>query len=293
MNTFGYKNKKAKDYFEGWYTRFTSNDSINFAVIFAITKNKEKPHSFIQIFKENDKECTYLSFNNSEFKYDNNTVFIGKNHLSTEHLYIEHEDIKIDVAINDQKTLYDFEGSNSAMGYLSKAPLECFQEVIHLESHTSGSVTYQNIEYVVDGKGYMEKTYGTNFPSNWVWIQSNNNIDNSIISFSVGKVPVLFFNFKGFFILLKIDKKLYRFSTYNFSRINVKTNQIIIKRGRYKIILKPESTHTTKLLGPKKKGDMSLDVFESITSLLNISFTKGSKTIYEGEFSNVGLELMY
>lgn len=293
MKTFNYQNKRNKDYFEGWYQRFITKDNVNFAVIFAVTKHKDKPHSFIQVFKDNDKECLYLEFPVDALKQIDDSIFIGKNKLSQEHLFVEDENLLIDIKISPIHTLENEEGSDSAMGYLQHAPLECFQEVIHLKSSCTGKVIIKNKVYEIDGLGYMEKTYGTNFPSRWIWIQSNHNEDNNYISFSVGKVPVLFTSIKGFFILLKIQDKLYRLSTYNFARIKIKENLIIIKKGKLMIKLRPTQGTTTKLVGPKKKGDMSLDVFESISATLNIEVYKGKKQLYKGQFENVGMELMY
>ena len=51
MNTFEYRNLKKKNYFEGWYQRVTDeNNNINYSIIFAITKDENDSHSFIQIF---------------------------------------------------------------------------------------------------------------------------------------------------------------------------------------------------------------------------------------------------
>jgi len=290
-----YRNLQKKDYFEGWYIRFTSSDDINFAVIFAITKDQENPHCFIQVFKDLDKLGLYFSFPVSSFSYnsDKQIISIDNNTLSLDKLYIDHEGVKIDVTITNQDFIKNYKGPNSAMGYLYYAPLECFQEIVYLDSSTNGTVIIGDKAFNISGKGYMEKTYGKNFPSNWIWIQSNHNIDGSALSFSVGKVPVLFFSIKGFLAFLKVDKKLYRFSTYNFSRITVHQDKVIIKKGRIKLIISPSSKNPTELVGPMKKGKMVLPVYESISSTCDVLLTRGNKVLYKGSFTNVGLELMY
>lgn len=295
MNTFKYQDKKSKNYFEGWYTRFTTSKGENYAVIFAITKHISDAHSFIQVFKENDEKCQYLRFSKESFSYDynNDKVTIENNSLSTSSLILRTKQIDMELHFSNQEFLSKHSGSDSAMGYLKHAPLECFQEVIFLQSNMSGYINFNGTKEEINGTAYMEKTYGDNFPKRWIWLQSNHNEDGNSISFSIGKIPVLFFTIKGFFILLKINGVLHRFSTYNLSRISIKNGIIKIVRGTYKIILTPDSINPTTLVGPKKNGLMTLDVFESLGSNLKIEFYKGNKEIYKGSFTNVGSELMY
>ena len=297
MNTFKYQNKKNKNYFEGWYTRFTTKDNLNIAVIFAITKDIKNPHSFIQVFKENDDKCIYLSFKTNDFSFADDKVTIGKNSLSKDQIILDHEDISCNVSFTNQDTLDQNGGHPSAMGFLHKAPLECFQEVIFLEAFAKGSFSLKGKTYEIKSKGYMEKTFGDNFPSRWIWIQSNYNKDNAKISFSIGLIPILFFKVKGFFLLLKINNELLRFSSYNLSRIKVKrVNEgiiIIIKKGKHKIVILPRSIDPVTLVGPRKNGEMTLDVFESIKSTATVQHFIKKELVYEGVFENVGYENMY
>ena len=129
-------------------------------------------------------------------------------------------------------------------------------------------------------------------------LQSNYGLNGSRISFSVGRIPVLFFRVKGFFLIVNHSGIEQRFSSYNLSRVKVKkidenTNIITVRKGITKIEIVVTSEETVKLIGPRKYGLMNLDVFESITSKAGISIFRGKYVIFNDVYENVGVELMY
>ena len=290
MERFQFQNKKEKDYFEGWYFRYTT-DNINYAVIFAVSKNTTDPHSFIQVFDESDEACLYLRYDVADFSYDfeKHEVKISSNILGVNRVFVRSDKLSLDLTFTDCVGLDKFNGPDSAMAYLKNAPLQCFQEVIYLEGKAEGLLN--NVQ--TKGDIYIEKTYGNAFPSRWVWIQSSHSKKGNAISFSVGKIPVLFFKVNGFFCLLKVKGNLFRFSSPNFSRIKVKENKISIRKGKYKLQLFPEQNHPVKLVGPIKHGLMKSTVLESINSTMIIKLYHKNKLILEDEFINVGYEMMY
>ncbi len=280
MRRFEYKNRKDKNYFEGWYFRFVGEESIG--VIFALTKHTEDPHAFIQVFDKNSVECEYMRFGVEDFRYDSEkeVIYIGENYLSNNEVVVK--DIHITMK---NHTVFS---KGSAMSYLENAPLECFQEVLYMKAEAIGRINGVD----VTGFAYSEKTYGTNFPSKWVWLQSFNSQSSSLISFSAGLIPLLGFRIKGFFILLDTEVGKFRLSSTNLSRIKI-GKTIKIKRGNIKIKLKPIINHRVKLVGPSKNGLMNLDVYESLDSRLELKIYKKNHLLFEDEFRDVGMELMF
>jgi len=301
MNLFKYQNKKDKNYFEGWYFRFTDTRSkSNFAVIFALTKHKTDSHSFIQVLDAKAQKSYYYKFDMSEFSYDEatKTVSIGVNKLNVNELYLKTVDFTITSTTKEIQELQLYGKTKSAMGFLQNAPLECFQEVIFMEARSTFKIVYPKRTFSGVGKSYMEKTYGRNFPKKWVWLQSNYGQKGSKLSFSVGLIPVLFFRVKGFFLILNYEGKEERLTSYNLSRVKVRildeySSMLIIKKGKTKVEIVFTSEDAVKLIGPRKHGLMSLDVFESITSKAGINVFKNSQLIYNDVYENVGVELMY
>ncbi len=297
MNTFGYQNKKNQNYFEGWYVRFTDDDKhTNVAIIFAITKDKDNPHSFIQYYDGKQQQAFYYTFQSDAFAYDDTTktVSIGDNYLSLTNARVKTDDVDLVASMGNQTFLEPYHGHQSAMGYLAKAPLECFQEVIYLDSAVTFTLNGANYK----GKSYMEKTYGTNFPKKWIWLQANHASNGSALTFSVGLVPVLFFHVKGFFLIYRKDGVEHRFGSYNFARIRIKEiseteTTFTIKRGKTMIVLTAATQHPVRLVGPSKNGRMNLDVFESIEATASIRVYHKRELVFEDDYTNVGLELMY
>lgn len=293
MRTFKYQNKKNKNYFEGWYFRVTTS-SKNYGVIFAITKNEQDPHAFIQFFTDEMDRCLYLRYDSSEFSFKDNTVYIGDNYLSLNELQINSEDLKIKLEIKNHLLYTKNNKVQSAMSYLENAPLECFQEVLYLKAFATGEIQYKNEINTIEGSAYSEKTYGKNFPKQWIWLQS---YQGAPFTFSMGKMPVGPFNINGFFFIMELDNQLLRFSTTNGAKIKFNTTKmkadIFISKGFYRIHLEVNLLNPIQLVGPAKYGKMSLGVQESLSSITKMKvFYKGLEK-YSHTYKNCGFENMY
>ncbi len=301
MSLFGYKNKKNKNYFEGWYFRFTnSEENKNYALIFAITKDVNNPHSFIQFYDGVKNEPYYFSYAIEDFRYDEDKdiVYIKDNYISKSKVFFSNEEFSITCQSLNHEVLQKYKRHSSAMGYLQNAPLECFQEVIFISAFVRVDIRILQEKQNFTGKSYMEKTYGTNFPNKWVWIQSNYSEHRSSLSFSIGLIPVLFFKVKGFFLILHLQGVEYRFATYNNAKINIikqsaKQHKIIVSRHNLRVEIIAKTQKPIKLIGPSKKGKMDLSVYESINAIASLKMYDDDEMIFEDRFTNVGLELMY
>ena len=128
MNTFEYKNRKRKNYFEGWYLRVTDEEkNVNLAFIFAITKDEEDPHAFIQVYDGIALTNKYFRFDVNDFKYLDKTVYIKDNYLSLDNMCLKVKDFEINimmeniVKINKKAESYTMEiVASSAWTLLSK-----------------------------------------------------------------------------------------------------------------------------------------------------------------------------
>lgn len=301
MANFGYLSRKSSNYFEGWYFKCTdSSSNTTFALIFAVTFEGKNPHSFIQFINGKTNESFYFSFSINQFKYleETNVVYIGENYISENEVYFKNKEIEFRSKSLNNQPLQTYQNTTSAMGFLSKAPLECFQEVVFMKATVEFEVTIKEQMRKYKGLSYMEKTYGTNFPSKWIWFQSNYSQNNSSISFSVGIVPFLLFRVKGFFMVLHFNGVEERFGSFNLSKIKVEeisstSSKLIISKRKLRIELIVDSLNTIPLVGPRKGGIMDLEVIESINSSGYIKIYKKGKLIFEDSYINSGLELMF
>lgn len=301
MSGFGFENKKRKNYFEGWYFKCTdTSTSDNYAIIFAITRNMENPHSFIQFYNGTTNETLYFTFPIETFRYhlNSNTVFIGDNYICEDNVYFQSDELSFEATSTNQKKLRKYQHTHSAMGIMSKAPLECFQEIVFMNAEVKFDIIKKGVASTHSGQSYMERTYGTNFPSKWIWFQSNYSKHNSMVSFSVGLIPFLFFKVKGFFLVLSYNGLEERFGSFNFSKIKIQsihktTSSITIKKGKKRVELLLETKIPARLLGPLKNGIMNLEVWECINASGIIKVYHRNILLFEDVYQNAGLELMY
>lgn len=173
MIHFSYRGKKQHNYFEGWYTRLIDKDhNINLAIILAVTHYLEDPHAFIQLYNGVTLQNHYFKFDITDFSYHQDKIKIGNNILSKEGIILDTELVKLDVQFENAIFLQSHFGFHSAMSYLYLAPLQCFQEINVLDGTYTGTITIDE-QQKISGSYYIEKTYGTQFPNKWIWLQAN------------------------------------------------------------------------------------------------------------------------
>ena len=66
----------------------------------------------------------------------------------------------------------------------------------------------------------------------------------------------------------------------------------LISSKKYKLIINAKQINPIKLVGPIDKGQMTMDVYESITSKLSLELFDNNKKVLESSAKNVGMECM-
>ncbi|HOV12828.1 MAG TPA: tocopherol cyclase family protein [Spirochaetota bacterium] len=178
--------------------------------------------------------------------------------------------------------------------------MECYYHVLSFKHRINGfiNINGETIDFD-DGWGYIEKNWGTSFPSSWVWIQSNqfNENENSAFMFSVAKIPFLNMKFNGFVGGLLHNNKFYPFATYNGSKIkniSINDNSVNIEIASTKYLLKinAERKNGFYLPYPTNSG-MDGKILESLKSNLTIELSekKSGNLIFKGNSDFTGLEI--
>ncbi len=292
MKFFAYQNKKAHDYFEGYYVRIY-NETYNYAFIMAVTKYTKDPHAFLQIFNGKTHENTYIRYDADTFYESSGTIYVGPNRLSIDQLIIDTPKLSLEATLTNHIVL-----DKSAMAYLRKLPLECYQEVLMLDGAFKGKLTLDNQAMSLEGKAYMEKTYGKQFPQAWFWIQANDFNQPLAISMAGGDIPLPLTKKTrfGFFVLLWYKGTLYRFGSFNFAKLTFDQNgaqKLTIKRKKRTLKIELTPAKATLLKGPSKGGDMILDVYESLNAQLKVRLYEADELIIEAQSKHVGMEWMH
>ena len=116
MKKFEYRDLKTNNYFEGWYLRVTDElKNINMAFIFALTKDIDDPHSFIQVYDGIALTNKYYRFEVKDFSFKAQTVFIKDNYLSLEKMHLNIEGFEISISLKTASNIIGKQNIKSAM----------------------------------------------------------------------------------------------------------------------------------------------------------------------------------
>jgi tocopherol cyclase len=300
-------NLKSHHYFEGWYFKHVSgNQQDTWSFIPGISLNGNDSHAFIQIIDGIKGLTEYIRYPLSEFSFDKRKarLKIGKSCFSEKEISLITGNDNIDIMgeiqyhnpVQYPKSLL----SPGIMGWYSFVPfMECQHGIISAHHSLSGTLNVNNRMISFDnGKGYIEKDWGTSFPEAWIWMQSNNfSAGDTSFSFSIAKIPWMGKFFIGFISYLYYNKKFFLFSTYNRSLVTkiYRTEDTINLEIRNNIFILKARTYmkTAGELRAPVSGDMSRRIKESVDSEIDLSlFDKYNNLIYSDTGTRAGLEVI-
>lgn len=299
-----------KKYFEGWYYKQVSKDrkhTISF--IPGVSFDKNKSSCFIQcIYRHEEKG---LLVNNIDYPFE--AFRVEKDPFSV-HIYnncFSMKDLELDLVSQELSVKGSIHLSNlspihksllhpNIMGFFSYIPfMECNHGLISMSHDLSGALTIN--DEIVDftgGKGYIEKDWGSSFPSDYIWVQSNH-FDNDAVSFfcSVANIPFGKFSFKGFICNLRVGNEEYRFATYNASRLIIDDCQnqsihLMFKNSRHSLEIKGDLKDTKLLIAPKK-GLMNHAIKEGLSGRIHVCLRdKKGQIILAAKSNHCGMEIV-
>jgi tocopherol cyclase len=296
-----------KNYFEGWYFKHISHDKNSvYAFIPGVSISGKGSHSFIQIINGVTGETHYISYDINDFKWktDHLWVKVGNSIFTDKYIDINVEDESIRVKgrigyssmVKYPKTIL----SPSIMGWYAYIPfMECNHGIVSVNHSLQGNlVINSNKVDFYEGRGYIEKDWGTSFPEAWIWLHSNTfTTENASLFVSIAKIPWLGKFFMGFICFLYVDGQFYRFSTYDNSKIsyiNYHDKVLTVELENRNHLLRVVATHqrSGELKAPSL-GEMTRRIKESIDSTVHVQlFDKSRKLIYEDSGVRAGLEII-
>lgn len=303
---------KNKDYFEGWYFKSVSKDeNLAYAIIagISISKNLNKSHAFIMLMDARNQVLHYFKYPISSFwaNKDRFEIKISNSFFSMNKIFLDIDDGQTTI-----KAQMEFENivswpvkrfSPGVMGIYAFIPfLECYHGVLSFNHTINGYVDINNEKRdFTNGKGYIEKDWGSSMPSSWIWMQTNHFDEEGISLFgSIAKIPWIGSYFTGYIFGLLYKEKLYRFTTYNGAKIEklqvTKDNiEIRIADKKYELHIDASRAEGVDLPAPRL-GEMTSKVNESLRSRINIKLfmkkKKGNILLYKGTGRNAGLEFV-
>lgn len=302
------------DYFEGWYYKQVSADQkTSLSFIPGISLNNQDEHSFIQYILVQIDERGQTSTLTGYVRYPLESFAIQETPFAVKigtSLFTERM-IEIDLAderfyFKGKLELGPLEAIETSllhpniMGVFAYIPkMECYHGVISMNHRLEGHLTINNEPvHFTNGKGYIEKDWGTSFPKRYIWLQSNH-FDQAETSlfFSMAHIPFHFTEFEGFICNVVHAGKEYRFATYNLSRcklLEVTTDQVKIRleNRSARLDITAQVAEGAELIAPVL-GTMQKTIKEGINGALSIRLeNKQTGEIYEGTGRNAGVEIV-
>jgi hypothetical protein len=305
-------NLKKRHYFEGWYYKIISADlQTRFAFIPGISLDNKTntSHAFIQVFNGITLDMQYFRFPITSFKASPSflDVQIGNSAFSLDH-------IRLDIDQDNYQISGDIELKNiipwpkpsfgwGIMGPFAYIPfMECRHDLVSMNHELRGHLKHneKNNDFS-GGRGYIEKDWGTSFPSAYIWMQSNHFKDVSAsIMVSIARIPSFGLNFTGFIGALWINGDFYQFTTYS----KAKLSQIQIEEKHVKFTLedKKYAINVEAFKGPgvllpsPNQGSMSNRILESLQGEIHLELIEKrpneNKTLFKGIGKCAGVEIM-
>ena len=167
-----------------------------------------------------------------------------------------------------------------------------------MKSTVSGSLHFNgNLINLDDGIAYIEKDWGTSFPSSYIWCQTNEFLAfPANFMLSIAKIPLGSFYFTGIISDISFENKEYKFTTYYGAKlkkydVNNDSISIEIRQGNKTLSVSSLSENSNFLLAPSK-GKMNKEILESISSKINIQIKENDKIIFSNSGFNSGLEIV-
>lgn len=305
------KMKKSK-YFEGWYFKHVSADLKNIiSVIPGISIGDVDSHAFIQTaVKCEINGKSWLMTHYHRFSADDFSCMdrpfclkIGSNTFEPGGMELElktHDcSVRGSIRYSEFDPIVRTRISPSAMGFFAYLPfLECYHDIVSMGHKLSGILYLNNSLIDFDqGRGYIEKDWGSSFPKDYIWIQCNSFKDSDAsIMCSVADVPFLNASFRGFICSLSVCGQEYRFASYNLSRISkleCSRNAMELNVVRNNIMLEVKvGTFQGEVLKAPQNGIMNTEIREELCGTVQVRLKNLSGNIlFQGTGNPCATEL--
>lgn len=262
-----------KNKFFGKYYKFISDDGYTFALI---------------VSHANEGDMLQLVTPSKGYFIDDASSVNIKDNVININI---HQD---DISIKGQLTLGELHPlKKKVMGPFTHLPMECRHEIYSMYHEVNGSLMLNDKKLTfTNALGYIEGDSGTNFPKKYIWY--NSLTDKATVTLAIATIPLFgFIHFTGLLCFIKNNDFEYRFCTYNRGKIKCKKpDKIIIKRGKYRLILSISEIGGHDLKAPVK-GDMIRYIKENINVKARYQLMYKDEVLLDVDDPLSSLEYMY
>jgi len=236
---------RTRRFFEGWYLKCVSADRAQrWAFIPGIFRGPDgSGEAFVQVLDGTTNRSWFHSFPLHEFHAEEGRfeAKVGGNHFNAKGLSLDVEAVRGQLTFNAGRGLTGWpvtKRSPGIMGPFGLIPfMECSHGLVSFSHSLSGTLELDGKPVSFDGGlGYIEKDWGSSFPSAYAWTQSNHfTRPNCCLSASIAIIPTMpptavtsvldtaarflldrpVSAFRGFIVGLWLDGELHAFATWN------------------------------------------------------------------------------
>ncbi|MDE5977373.1 MAG: hypothetical protein K2G70_02750 [Turicibacter sp.] len=295
------------NFFEGWYFKIvdaTATYALAFIPGISLNAEEHDHHSFIQVINLVNHSYNYYRYNIKDF-YSNSRhlkLNIGINEFSFNKIYVTLEEIQGVLYLGSPTKWPDSKLNPGSMGFYNHFPfLDYYSHVCALDGEIEEGhlkINGQTIDFS-HGRYYIEKNWGRNFPTSWVWVQSNNFEDSrASVTCSIEMMPFpIVTEFRKFSIGVTIDQKFYSFTTMNKSKLNLTTSNhdiiLCATHHHLQLLLKTKSKIEDFVECPRQKnGHIKPSLEETLKGVVEMTLinTQDNQLLYHGIGRACGIE---
>lgn len=298
--------------FEGWYFKQVDAPEENaIAVIPGVSfgKNEAESHCFIQVLDGRSRNAYYFPFPLEDFQSDKKhlRISIQDNEFRMDGMDLalknKHHTISGSLQFGESIPWPVSRFTPGAMGPFRFIPgMQCLHGILSFDHDLQGNVNVdqRQIDFS-NGRGYIEKDWGHEFPSAWIWMQSNH-FEEPGLSFtaSIANIPWMKRSFTGFLIGFLYNGTIHRFTTYTRAtlstpKVSEDTVTFTVQDKKALIEVQAQRAQGASLRSPVK-GLMTGRITESLDSTIHLKFylktNRQQDLIFEGTGRNAGLEVV-
>lgn len=297
---------QKKSYFEGWYFKQVSTaHGRTVSIIPGFSTNPKDPHSFIQVIATRPLKTHYMRFPLASFHWTDApfSLEVGGSRFDERgiDLNLAGDGLQLSGALRfgPFSEIQKSRLSPNVMGFFAYIPgMECNHGILSMDHTVNGHLEYngESILFLED-RGYMEKDWGTSFPSDYIWIQANHFPQRGDSLFlSVANIPMLASSFQGFIANLIHKGIEYRFATYNNAKIESLQSRkadvdLIFSHRNHKLLIHAEADESAPLKAPRR-GQMANTIKEGLDGKVCLHLLDGKETVCKMESPFAGIEIV-
>ena len=308
--------RKKRNYFEGWYFKHsggTDEGVWSFIPGIALGSEKDSGYAFVQVIEGKTGKSWWFQYPTEEFHAAESglDIRVGKNRFTDKGIEFDLNDGVSRISGAFEYGAFSIPRfpfwSPGVMGPFTFMPgMECRHGLVSLDHRVDGRLEVDGRPVsIVDGRGYIEKDWGSSMPESWIWTQSNDfPRRGDSLMLSVAKIPWFGSSFRGFLCVFSHEGEKHLFATYNGSRIEAlsvtddKVDCTISRgpsrRGREgsgELLEIGVNRSRGGILRAPVAGLLSRRIAEAVDGRLSVRYCRPGAAVYETESPLAGLEV--